>query len=83
VVEQIKNQIKEGGKIMTILQWDGNHYGIWADRSADSVFGKASRWAKHGGERLAFKSKEEAQAVADHFNTTIRTANVRYSVKKI
>lgn len=69
---------KESKKVKGI-----NYYGIWADRSSDSIFGKASRWAKHKGDRLAFESKEEAQAIADHFNNQIRTANVKYSCKQI
>ena len=65
------------------MEKEKRYWGIWAKRGAGSVLGPAQKWAKHNGDRLAFENKGEAEAIANHYNGIIRTANVSYSVKEI
>ena len=39
-------------------------YGVWAVRSAASMFGHAEAWCKEDGRPLEFESLEAAQAYA-------------------
>lgn len=56
-------------------------YGVWAVRSAASMFGHAEAWCKEDGRPLEFESMEAAQAYALELNRKA-TANVRYFVKE-
>ena len=56
-------------------------YGVWAVRSAASMFGHAEAWCKEDGRPLEFESLEAAQAYALELNRKA-TANVRYFVKE-
>lgn len=56
-------------------------YGVWAVRSAASMFGHAEAWCKEDGRPLEFESLETAQAYALEINRKT-TANVRYFVKE-
>lgn len=56
-------------------------YGVWAVRSAASMFGHAEAWCKEDGRPLEFESLEAAQAYALELNRKT-TANVRYFVKE-
>ena len=56
-------------------------YGVWAVRSAASMFGHAEEWCKEDGRPLEFESLETAQAYALELNRKT-TANVRYFVKE-
>lgn len=57
-------------------------YGVWAVRSAASMFGAAQAWCKEEGEIIGFASKDDAQGYADRLNGST-TANVHYFVKEI
>ena len=37
-------------------------YGVWAVRSAASIFGRAESWCKEAGRPLEFASQETAEA---------------------
>ena len=37
-------------------------YGVWAVRSAASIFGRAESWCKEDGRPLEFASQEAAEA---------------------
>ena len=56
-------------------------YGVWAVRSAASMFGHAEAWCKEDGRPLEFESLEVAQAYALELNRKA-TANIRYFVKE-
>lgn len=56
-------------------------YGIWAVRSAASIFGRAESWCKEDGKPLEFASQEAAEAYAKECNSHT-TANVHYFVKE-
>lgn len=56
-------------------------YGVWAVRSAASMFGHAEAWCKEDGCPLEFESLEAAQAYALELNRKA-TVNVRYFVKE-
>ena len=56
-------------------------YGVWAVRSAASMFGHAEAWCKEDGRPLEFESLEAARAYALELNRKA-TANVRYFVKE-
>lgn len=56
-------------------------YGVWAVRSAASMFGHAEAWCKEDGRPLEFESLEAAKAYALELNRKA-TANVRYFVKE-
>ena len=55
-------------------------YGVWAVRSAASMFGHAEAWCKEDGRPLEFESLEAAQAYALELNRKA-TVNIRYFVK--
>ena len=56
-------------------------YGVWAVRSAASIFGRAESWCKEDGKPLEFASQEAAEAYAKECNSRT-TANVHYFVKE-
>ena len=56
-------------------------YGVWAVRSAASIFGRAESWCKEAGRPLEFASQETAEAYAKECNSRT-TANVHYFVKE-
>lgn len=56
-------------------------YGVWAVRSAASMFGHAEAWCKEDGRPLEFESLEAAQAYTQELNRKA-TVNVRYFVKE-
>lgn len=56
-------------------------YGVWAVRSAASVFGRAESWCKENGKPLEFTSQEAAEDYAKKCNSHT-TANVHYFVKE-
>ena len=62
------------------MKWN-RVYGVWAVRSAASMFGHAEAWCKEDGRPLEFESLEAAQAYALELNRKT-TANVRYFVKE-
>lgn len=50
-------------------------YGVWAVRSAASIFGHAESWCKENSKPLEFDSREAAEAYAREMNSKT-TANV-------
>lgn len=56
-------------------------YGVWAVRSAASIFGRAESWCKEDGKPLEFESKKDAEDYAKKANNHA-TVNVRYYVKE-
>lgn len=56
-------------------------YGVWAVRSAASIFGHAENWCKEDGKPLEFNSREAAEAYVKEANNHT-TANVHYYVKE-
>lgn len=56
-------------------------YGVWAVRSAASIFGRAESWCREDGRPLEFVSQEAAEAYAEKCNSRA-TANVHYFVKE-
>ena len=57
-------------------------YGVWAVRSAASVFGAAQAWCKSDGRPLEFDTLQEAEAYAKECNENISTSNVHYYAKE-
>lgn len=57
-------------------------YGVWAVRSAASVFGAAQAWCKSDGRPLEFDTLREAEAYAKECNENISTSNVHYYAKE-
>lgn len=57
-------------------------YGVWAVRSAASVFGAAQAWCKSDGRPLEFDTLQEAEAYAKECNESISTSNVHYYAKE-
>lgn len=55
-------------------------YGVWAVRSAASIFGHAESWCKEDGKPLEFESREAAETYAREMNSRT-TANVHYYVR--
>lgn len=55
-------------------------YGVWAVRSAASIFGHAESWCKEDGKPLEFDSREAAETYAREMNSRT-TANVHYYVR--
>lgn len=55
-------------------------YGVWAVRSAASIFGHAENWCKEDGKPLEFESREAAETYAREMNSRT-TANVHYYVR--
>ncbi len=56
-------------------------YGVWAVRSAQSIFGHAEAWCKDDGKPLEFPTYEAAAAYAAELNR-MTTANVHYYPKE-
>ncbi len=56
-------------------------YGVWAVRSAASIFGHAEAWCKGDGKPLEFETREAAEAYARDANSHT-TANVRYYARE-
>lgn len=57
---------------------DMKKYGIWAKRSAASVFGAAGAWLKSDGKIMTFDTYEEAAEKASTLMKNISTSNVSY-----
>lgn len=55
-------------------------YGVWAVRSAASIFGHAESWCKEDGKPLEFDSREAAETYAREMSSRT-TANVHYFVR--
>ena len=58
-------------------------YGVWAVRSAASIFGRAEAWCKEDGELLMFTTEERANELANALNKSNTSANVRYFVREM
>ena len=56
-------------------------YGVWAVRSAASIFGRAKNWCKEDGRPLEFSSQEQPRHTRRECNSRT-TANVHYFVKE-
>lgn len=56
-------------------------YGVWAVRSAASIFGRAEAWCKEDGRPIEFDTLAEAEAYAKGLNSRT-TANVHYSARE-
>lgn len=57
-------------------------YGVWAVRSAASIFGAAQSWCKENGHPLEFDTMAEAERYAEEMNASTRSANVHYHAKE-
>ena len=57
-------------------------YGVWAVRSAASIFGAAQSWCKENGRPIEFDTMAEAEAYAKELNETMRSANLHYYAKE-
>lgn len=58
-------------------------YGVWAKRSAASVFGAAESWVKTDGKPLVFDTREQAAENAAALMKNIGTAKVSYFPKEM
>lgn len=56
-------------------------YGVWAVRSAASIFGRAEAWCKEDGRPVEFDTLVAAEAYAKDLNSRT-TANVHYSARE-
>jgi hypothetical protein len=56
-------------------------WGIWAQRSASSIFGAAESWCKKDGVRLEFDTEREAIEKAMELNANTSSAKVSYTVR--
>lgn len=56
-------------------------YGVWAVRSAASIFGRAESWCKEDGKPLEFESRKDAEEYAKEANSHT-TTNVHYYVRE-
>ena len=56
-------------------------WGIWARRSAGSIFGAAEAWLKSDGKLMTFDTYEEAHMEAKSLMEKSCTGNVSYSAK--
>ena len=56
-------------------------YGVWAVRSAASIFGRAESWCKEDGKPLEFESRKDAEDYAKEANRHT-TVNVHYYVRE-
>ncbi len=57
-------------------------YGIWATRSAKSVFGAASAWVKINGKVWRTHDEETAKFEAKRLNASSASRNVHYELKE-
>lgn len=60
----------------------GKKYGVWAVRSAASIFGEAQSWCKNNGQPIEFDTMAEAESYAKELNETMRSENVNYYAKE-
>ena len=58
-------------------------YGVWAVRSAASMFGAAEAWCKADGVPMEFDSLNAARLYANHLNETAGSPNVHYYSKEM
>ena len=58
-------------------------YGVWAVRSAVSMFGAAEAWCKADGVPMEFDSLNAARLYANHLNETVGSPNVHYYPKEM
>lgn len=58
-------------------------YGIWAERTAASMFGAAGAWAKRDGIPVTFDTEQEAADQAKAWNASRGTANVYYTAERM
>lgn len=58
-------------------------YGVWAVRSAASMFGAAEAWCKSEGVPMEFDSLNAARLYANHLNETVGSSNVHYYPKEM
>lgn len=56
-------------------------YGVWAVRSAASIFGRAESWCKSNGTLLEFEDRKDAEDYAKEANSHT-TVNVHYYVRE-
>jgi hypothetical protein len=63
------------------MQSDTQFFMIWANRSADSLFGAASSPVIRNGAFLCFESEARARAETDRLNARSGGTNVSYSIK--
>lgn len=61
----------------------GAGWGIWAVRSANSIFGAAESWVRVRGERLVYPTFDEAADAAKAYNVYIGTENISYTPKAV
>ena len=64
-------------------EYVGECWGIWAVRSADSVFGAAESWVRVRGAILTFHTFEEAAEAAESYNINIGTDNLQYMPRAV
>ena len=63
------------------MQIDTDAFVVWANRSAESVFGPASNPVRLNGALLCFRTEAQAQAERDRLNSRSSSSHVRYSVR--
>jgi hypothetical protein len=63
------------------MQIDTDVFVVWANRSAESVFGPASNPVRLNGALLCFKAEAKARAERDRLNSRSSSSHVRYSVR--
>ena len=60
------------------------YYGVWAVRGGRSIFGAAEAWCQDlDGEPILLDTQEEALQLAAKYNSSTRSANVRYRSKEM
>lgn len=64
-------------------EYAGECWGIWAVRSADSVFGAAESWVRVRGAILIFPTFAEAAEAAEAYNINIGTENLQYLPRSV
>lgn len=77
----IKIIFQDSNKIQGVMNM--KRWGIWAKRSAASIFGAAEDWLKSEGKVQIFDTYEEAAEKASTLMKNIGTANVSYYPKEI
>ena len=75
---------REDSKIIDFPgEYTGECWGIWAVRSANSIFGAAESWVYVRGDILTFPTFPAAAEAADAYNINIGTENLCYTPKAI